>query len=148
MNKKGFSLIELIIVTIVVGVLAAAAIPIMRGYIKYSIKIEAITAMQVLRVSENIYYAKYGAYYWQPYEGANGNPDRFVPIGLRGSDLTGTYFSHHCYSVGSGGAIWCWSDFSTGEAPKAGEVNTKGWGMALFLNGVVNDHILNEDMPF
>jgi prepilin-type N-terminal cleavage/methylation domain-containing protein len=63
MNKKGFTLTELLIVVAIIGVLAAIAIPAYVGQTKRAARTEAYTNLQSLRLLEEQYYAENGCYY-------------------------------------------------------------------------------------
>ena len=63
MDKKGFTLTELLIVIAIIGVLAAIAIPTYTGQTKRAARTEAYTNLQTLRLLEEQYYAENGCYY-------------------------------------------------------------------------------------
>ena len=52
MNKKGFSLMEIMIVVVVVGILAAIAIPAYTGYMTRTRRTDAITALETVALCE------------------------------------------------------------------------------------------------
>ncbi len=60
--EGGFTLIELIVVVLVVGVLAATAAPQYARVMERGRANEAILALDVVKASEDRYYNKYGAY--------------------------------------------------------------------------------------
>ena len=62
MNKKGFTLTELLIVVAIIGVLAAIAIPAYVGQTKRAARTEAYTNLDTLRLLEEQFYAENGAY--------------------------------------------------------------------------------------
>ena len=59
-NQKGFSLIELLAVVIIIAVLAAIAVPIYMGYVKNARSTEAQTAIAAIRSAYRVHYQSYG----------------------------------------------------------------------------------------
>ena len=57
LNNKGFTLIEVLIVVIIIAVLAGLAVPIFRGTVEKSRKAEALGVLSALRASELRYFA-------------------------------------------------------------------------------------------
>ena len=62
MNKKGITLIELLIVMVIVAILAAIAVPMYTGYMTRARRADAKTALEQLRAAEEMRRAEYGAY--------------------------------------------------------------------------------------
>ena len=133
LNKKGFTLVELIVVVIIVGILASVAIPTMTGMTDKAKKSEAIAALGAIRTAQRIYYVENDSYraFAAGTVGTSG-------LGLINSDLDGRWFSNACYgSAGSAGAFNanCNSNLSGPPATKAGEVSTKGWNITINQDG-------------
>lgn len=95
---KGFTLIELLITIIIVGILAAVAVPVIRGnIIKKAVFTEAVISMGVLAASQEMYYAEHKKY--QEFDlSLSSSEDNPWPEGVVPEQLNGRYFSEHCYS--------------------------------------------------
>ena len=63
MNKKGITLIELLIVIAIIGILAVIAVPAYIGQQRNATRTEAYSNLQNLRLLEEQYYAENGCYY-------------------------------------------------------------------------------------
>jgi prepilin-type N-terminal cleavage/methylation domain-containing protein len=117
---RGFSLIELMIVVVILGVLAAIAIPVFSRYIRRGKASEAVTMLQNVRLKQEIYYQQFGRYVgiaaWFPTQdpsqdkhewtgNANVKKDWDI-LGVRpgggggGSQLAYTYYQ---FRIGAGG---------------------------------------------
>jgi type IV pilus assembly protein PilE len=59
---KGITLIELLVVILIVGVLAAIAIPAYTGYMQRARRVDAKTALEHLRASQEMFRAERGGY--------------------------------------------------------------------------------------
>ncbi|MHC4645459.1 MAG: type IV pilin protein [Planctomycetota bacterium] len=87
-SRKGFTLIELMVVILIVGILAAVAIPILRGRIDAAKWSEGKAMMGSVATAIRAYHAEKGPLGAAPTilgVGATG-------LGFAAGDLTGTYF--------------------------------------------------------
>jgi prepilin-type N-terminal cleavage/methylation domain-containing protein len=125
-NQKGFTLVELMIVVIIVGILAAVAIPMYQGATERAKASEAVAALGTIRGAMRVYYAEHGTYV-----NANFVTDAQVTAGsvldVSDTDLMGRYFSSPCYTftadaTAAAFSITCLGSAST--APNASEVST------------------------
>ncbi len=61
-NKKGFTLVELIIVIVIVGILSIVAVPVYKGYIKKAMATEGKALLGSVLTAEKVYFAEYNNY--------------------------------------------------------------------------------------
>lgn len=62
MNRKGFSLLEVMVVVTIIGIIAAIAIPTYSGYVTRTRRADAITALETVALNEEKYMAENGSY--------------------------------------------------------------------------------------
>ena len=98
-NRKGFTLIELMVVIFIVGILAAVAIPIMRGRIDSAKWSEAKAAMGSIRTAIRAFEAEKGTTYTYPGTTLANLGFTLRSSGAAVSDLDGKYFTEECYTI-------------------------------------------------
>ena len=98
-SRKGFTLIELMVVILIVGILAAVAIPLMRGRIDSAKWTEGKAAMGTIATGLRAYCAEQGG----DLTGLGAAPvtgaDAFTDMGIEDEDLNGTIFVATDYSI-------------------------------------------------
>ena len=99
-GRKGFTLIELMVVILIVGILAAVAVPIMRGRIDSAKWSEANASAGAIRTAIRAYIAEKGpSWNYSDVEGALSDAGIQSNLGFSGSDLAGAYFDQADYVV-------------------------------------------------
>jgi prepilin-type N-terminal cleavage/methylation domain-containing protein len=94
-SSKGFTMVELMVVVLIVGILAAVAVPLMSGRVDASKWSEAKAAMGTIASALRAYAAETG--------GFTSKPD-LSDIGISDNELDGTYFTHDAYAITSASA--------------------------------------------
>lgn len=61
-NKKGFTMLELLMVVIIIGILATLALPQYMGFIEKARATEAISTIGTIRTAQNLYKLETGTY--------------------------------------------------------------------------------------
>ncbi|MHC4461117.1 MAG: type IV pilin protein [Planctomycetota bacterium] len=92
-SRKGFTLIELMVVIFIVGILAAVAIPIMRGRIDSAKWSEGKAGAGSIRTAARAYIAEKG----NSYDFASN--DSLADLGFTAGDLDGKYFNDNDYAI-------------------------------------------------
>lgn len=106
-SRKGFTLIELMVVILIVGILAAVAIPLMRGRIDSAKWTEGKAAMGTIATGLRAYTAEMGG----DLSGlALPNLSDFSDLGITDDDLDGTIFVVSDYEITS-------ASFSVAQTP-------------------------------
>lgn len=124
-RDRGFTLIELMIVVIVIGILAAVAIPMYQVVPDRSRATEAVAGLDSIRSAMRVYYAEHGTYEHPSFvDGAQVTVGEI--LGIKDVDLGGRYFSSECYTfdgdpTANTFVIEC--DGSSSTAPVAGDVS-------------------------
>jgi len=101
-KRKAFTLIELMVVVLIVAILAAAAIPIMRGRIDAAKWAEGKAGAGTVATSIRAYAAEKGVtngtagFQADEVDGPAAGRDF---LGITTGDLNGTYFTDACYAI-------------------------------------------------
>lgn len=95
-DKSGFTMVELIVVIIIVGVLAAVAVPMMTANVDRARRTEAIAGMGTIRTAERLVRSETGSYENFTNGAFNStNLNRYLGV----NDLDGRYYNRTSYSV-------------------------------------------------
>jgi prepilin-type N-terminal cleavage/methylation domain-containing protein len=127
-NQRGFTLVELMIVVIIVGILAAVAIPMYQGATERAKASEAVAALGTIRGAMRVYYAEHGTYVNANFvDGAQVTAGSVLDVS--DTDLLGRYFSSPCYTfsgapTAAAFTIACDGGAVGNTAPNASEVST------------------------
>lgn len=127
-NQRGFTLVELMIVVIIVGILAAVAIPMYQGATERAKASEAVAALGTIRGAMRVYYAEHGTYVNANFVTGNQVTAGSV-LDVSDNDLLGRYFSSPCYTFAADAtattfSIECDGGDAGNVAPYHSEVST------------------------
>ena len=136
MRRKGFTLVELMVVILIVGILAAVAIPLMQGRINKAKWSEANATAGTIRTAIRAYAAETSVATAQGLVGnALDDGTTQSALGFSANDLNGTYFLAGDYTItavnGDGIAQVTVANGSQPDAPTDGPyiLDTDGsWG--------------------
>jgi prepilin-type N-terminal cleavage/methylation domain-containing protein len=96
-SNKGFTMVELMVVVLIVGILAAVAVPLMSGRIDSSKWSEAKAGMGTIASALRSYAAEKGNF-------LAAEAPTIAQLGISDNDLDGTYFTHQAYALTSASA--------------------------------------------
>lgn len=153
LGKNGFSLIELIIVLLIIGILAAIAAPMMSALQKKAAAAEIVNGLAAIRSAMMQYYLENDYYTWDPADLTTLN---LRVNGAAASSLDGIYVREENYFPDFGiGVWWAMGDpktyiigcypFSDHGAPQYAQVASwtfQSWGyVAMRENGTIYSDI-------
>ena len=95
-NQAGFTLVELMIVIVIVGILAAVAVPIYQSNINKAKMSECDAALGTIRTALRVYYAQYGNY---PTNASGTLVTAAAGVDVASIDLEGRYFDPGDYTI-------------------------------------------------
>jgi prepilin-type N-terminal cleavage/methylation domain-containing protein len=97
-TKSGFTLVELMVVAIIVGILMAVLAPIMLGNKKQAMATEGQTGLGVIRTAMQVYKNEFGKY---PDGEMGKTMDQVTGLMVKRGDLDGIYFKTDGYRLTS-----------------------------------------------
>ena len=95
-NQAGFTLVELMIVIVIVGILAAVAVPIYQSNITKAKMSECDAALGTIRTALRVSYAEHGNY---PINTTNIVVTSATGLDISDTDLEGKYFKSENYAL-------------------------------------------------
>lgn len=100
-NKKGFTMVELLIVLVIIGILAAVAAPIYLAQTRRAKASEAVAVISQMRQAEREYFTKHNSYRTVAAGDLANEPEAASAQGLAINVGVPQYFCNDAYSVGT-----------------------------------------------
>jgi len=136
LDRKGFTLIELIIVVIIIGILAATAAPMMSSNVGRARASEALAGLGALRTAERLHFVEHGSYV--AFALGGGVDGTALNAYIHDADLSGRYFNAAAYNFVAATNLLGAAGTSSG-APSATDVGGYNITMSV-INGAVSNN--------
>ncbi len=130
LTNKGFSMIELLVVLLIIGILAAVAAPLYLAHTTRARASEAVATMGLIRQAEREYFTKHGGYLAVAAGSMANDPEAAANPGLGIDAGAAQYFSTPAYSVVVNNAA-----FTDGTATANFIITADGAASTQYLNG-------------
>ena len=121
MKRQGFTLVELVIVIIIVGILSIVAVPIYRSYTLKAIGTEGKALMGAIASAQQVHYTEYGNFQ------ALSKTSTDKPFGVDAK--ANKFFREFTITTGGDTTNHWWGATAVGDA------NTKAAGLTVELGG-------------
>ena len=100
-QKNGFTVVEIVIALVIVGILAVIAVPLYRGYVKRGISTEGKALLSEINIGQQSFYHRIGKYYdaavsnaqYTPELGVDARTNKYFTSYSKIS-VTSTYFKY------------------------------------------------------
>lgn len=102
--SRGFTMVELIIVIVIVAILSIVAVPVYRSYVRRAMTTEASALLGAINKAQKIYFAEYGGFYTTPLTSF----DEILDVDARANKYFTSFFIVYnpiedlCYAVTTG----------------------------------------------
>ena len=112
-RAKGFTLVELVIVIVIVGILSIVAVPIYRGYTRKAMASEGKSLLGTIQTSQKVYFAEFASYLGVT---TVTNIHTLLDVDARSNK----YFTNFRISVGGSGNSAAYTAVTTGSGGASG----------------------------
>lgn len=143
LNKKGFTMVELLVVLLIIGVLAAVATPMYLANANRAKASEAVATMGMIRQAEREYFTKNNVYLGVTAgnldkDTTNATPGLGMDVGIP------QYFGNKCYYVNIGSATAAPASISNQFANPAAQhfvITVDGSGQTKGVDAINSDQV-------
>jgi prepilin-type N-terminal cleavage/methylation domain-containing protein len=123
--RRGFTLVEMMVTVVIVGILASASVPMYTGQTKRAKMTEAMAGLGAIRTEQRVFFSEHGTY--MPVVSPNiANEPTAANPGLGLDFRNNAYFGNACFSVDSDamyGFVAHCDGSATSTQPRASEVS-------------------------